>query len=330
MRENAFIIVNLGSPDFQNAKGVEDFLFEFLNDAHVLSLPKFLRYPLAKRISVKRAQSYAKKLESVSISSASGKKISPLVFYTRKLSEKISEYISEEVLPAYRYGGSLENCVSEMRMRGAKNFYAIPLYPQNAYSTTQSARDAFFKLQKKGEQFYFGKSYFDDPDYISALCESLFLEFEKQKNWDSVIAAFHAAPLSHLKITPYLDECEKTFSLLESEFLKSAKSFGKAPSFHMAWCSQMGNEKRWTSPSLENLAKELAIKGAKEVALICPGFACDCTETLIDAKVRCEEIFKSLGGKKLHFVPCLNSGAAHAQLIAKIFKNMLLQSSKNV
>ena len=49
----AVILFNLGGPDSLNA--VEPFLFNLFNDPAIISLPTFLRYPLAKFISRRRA-----------------------------------------------------------------------------------------------------------------------------------------------------------------------------------------------------------------------------------------------------------------------------------
>ena len=48
----AIILFNLGGPDSPEA--VEPFLFNLFNDPAIISLPKFLRYPLAKFISKRR------------------------------------------------------------------------------------------------------------------------------------------------------------------------------------------------------------------------------------------------------------------------------------
>ena len=49
----AVILFNLGGPD--KLDNVEPFLFNLFNDPAILNLPSFIRYPLAKLISKKRA-----------------------------------------------------------------------------------------------------------------------------------------------------------------------------------------------------------------------------------------------------------------------------------
>ena len=59
--KKAIILFNLGGPD--KLENVEPFLFNLFYDPAILNLPTFLRYPLAKLISKKRAP-IAKKIYS--------------------------------------------------------------------------------------------------------------------------------------------------------------------------------------------------------------------------------------------------------------------------
>ena len=51
--KRAVILFNLGGPN--RLESVEPFLFNLFNDPAIISIPSFLRYPLAKFISKKRA-----------------------------------------------------------------------------------------------------------------------------------------------------------------------------------------------------------------------------------------------------------------------------------
>ena len=51
--KKAIILFNLGGPD--SLDNVEPFLFNLFNDPAILNLPGFLRFPLAKLISKRRA-----------------------------------------------------------------------------------------------------------------------------------------------------------------------------------------------------------------------------------------------------------------------------------
>ena len=51
--KKAVILFNLGGPD--SLDSVESFLFNLFNDPAIISIPSFIRYPLAKFISKRRA-----------------------------------------------------------------------------------------------------------------------------------------------------------------------------------------------------------------------------------------------------------------------------------
>ena len=51
--KKAVILFNLGGPD--KLESVEPFLFNLFNDPAIISIPSFIRYPLAKFISKRRA-----------------------------------------------------------------------------------------------------------------------------------------------------------------------------------------------------------------------------------------------------------------------------------
>ena len=40
--------------------------------------------------------------------------------------------------------------------------------------------------------------------------------------------------------------------------------------------------------------------------MLCPGFACDCIETLEEINMEARSAFLQAGGKVFHYIPCLN------------------------
>ena len=52
--------------------------------------------------------------------------------------------------------------------------------------------------------------------------------------------------------------------------------------------------------------KSLGERGVKNLAVIMPGFAADCLETLEEIAMENAEIFKHAGGKNFAAIPCLN------------------------
>ena len=85
----------------------------------------------------------------------------------------------------------------------------------------------------------------------------------------------------------------------------------------MTFQSQFGPEP-WLKPQTESVLAELAASGVRRVAVITPGFAADCLETLEEIKVRGAEVFRANGGEQLTLVPCLNSADVWADAVATI------------
>ena len=90
----------------------------------------------------------------------------------------------------------------------------------------------------------------------------------------------------------------------------------------LAWQSQMGGIVKWLLPSATETAEKMAKDGSFGINVICPGFACDCTETLIEIDGDLRKVFLGAGGKIFNYIPCLNDSADHAVMFSEIFERM--------
>ena len=66
----------------------------------------------------------------------------------------------------------------------------------------------------------------------------------------------------------------------------------------------------------------MAKDGCKNIAAICPGFACDCTETVVEIGRLLRQEFAGEGGGEMFVAPCLNDSDAHAELFVKLFQEI--------
>ena len=66
----------------------------------------------------------------------------------------------------------------------------------------------------------------------------------------------------------------------------------------------------WLKPYTDATVKALAERGVKNLAVIMPGFAADCLETLEEIAMENAEIFKHAGGENFAAIPCLNDSPA--------------------
>lgn len=306
--KKAFIIVNTGSPAELTQGSAKTFLREFLSDYEVLSLAFFIRYPLARRIAAKRAGAYLENLEKIAID---GKPRLRVV--CENLAKHIFSITAVDTFAAYRYGGdlSIAEAIHAARALGARDFRFIPMFPQSASSTTLSIKKEIFLHRREGEIFRFQPRYFDDEMYIACLKKS----FEQYGDIKSpVLASFHSVPLSHNAKTNYSVQCARTAELL-------AEAAGLAD-VAVVWQSKMGKCAKWLEPSTAETIVSYAKGGVETLNIICPGFACDCTETLVEVDCDLRRLFLQSGGKTFNYIPCLNDTAEHAVMFSEIFERM--------
>ena len=102
--------------------------------------------------------------------------MSPLLYYTKKQSEKISKLITKENLVidfAMRYGNpSINSKIYKLKEQGCENLVILPLYPQYAAATTATVCDEVYRsLMKMRWQpsLQIIPHYESEPKYIDAL-----------------------------------------------------------------------------------------------------------------------------------------------------------------
>ena len=136
--------------------------------------------------------------------------------------------------------------------------------------------------------------YYDDPVYIDALAGSTRaglarLDFEPEV----VLASYHGIPQAYFdKGDPYYCHCAKTTRLL-------GQALGwDEERLRMTFQSRFGRGE-WLKPYTAETVRELATRGVKRLAVITPGFAADCLETLEEIGVENAGYFRDAGGRAL-------------------------------
>ena len=293
--KKAFILVNTGSPSELSVGAAKSFLLQFLSDPEVISAPFFIRYPLAYRIASKRAEAYLENLKKISING-----VPRLRATCSALARKISSITAVDTFAAYRYGGdSIADALRAARSLGAREFRFVPM------------KKEVFAHRREGERFLFKENYFEDAAYVSAIANS----FKKYGDRSlPVLASFHSIPVSQNSRTDYSGQCSKT--------VEKFASAAEISDVSLAWQSQMGGIVKWLLPSATETAEKMAKDGSYGINVICPGFACDCTETLIEIDGDLRKVFLGAGGKIFNYIPCLNDSADHAVMFSEIFERM--------
>ena len=312
------LIINLGTPDSTNWFDIRKYLREFLSDRRVIEVNPIIWQTILNLFILNfRPSKTAKAYKEIWMKDEN---ISPLLFYTKKQSEKISQSISNENIVidfAMRYGNpSIKSKIHKLHEMGCENLVILPLYPQYAAATTATVCDEVYRTLMKMRwqpSLKIIPHYESNPLYINALVNSINKKIN-EINWkpDLIIASYHGIPKKYFdKGDPYHCYCRKTTRLISEKFT-SIK-------INTTFQSRFGPQE-WLQPytdkTLENLPKE----GIKNILTICPGFSSDCVETLEEILIQGKEIFINAGGKNFDMVPCLNDNDDHIFLIKSLIE----------
>ena len=297
------LLINLGTPDAAEPRAVRRYLAEFLSDPRVIEIPRLLWQPILRGIILNtRPKKSAHAYRQVWTEEGS-----PLAAITARQAKALQGAFGPDVVVdhAMRYGKpAIGARLDALRAQGCQRILIAPLYPQYCAATTATANDAAFahllglRWQPALRTL---PPYHDDPAYIAALGESVgeslaALDFEPQV----LIASFHGMPERTLKLgDPYHCHCQKTARLL-------SEALGRE--LRIAFQSRFGRAK-WLEPATDRMLAALPGEGVGKVAIVAPGFAADCLETLEELAIRGRETFLAAGGTDFAYLPCLNDGA---------------------
>jgi ferrochelatase len=215
-----------------------------------------------------------------------------------------------------RYGNpTLVSALAELKGAGVEQLLVLPLYPQYARATTGSTASAVKAALAKlhwSPAYKLAPSYPEQSAYIAALAESVQEHWAGHGRGGKLLISFHGIPK---KVSdagdPYRGQCETTAKRL-------AERLGlKDGEWQLVFQSRFGKAE-WLQPYAEDVLRELAVQGMKNVDVICPGFAADCLETLEEIALRYAETFRQAGGGELHYVPALNARDSHVRALTEL------------
>ena len=313
------LLVNLGTPDTADARGVRVYLKEFLSDARVIEdqglLWKLILNGIILRIRPgRKARDYLKIWNTE-------RNESPLKTITRAQSEKLARSIADhdhiEVDWAMRYGNpSIRAGIEALTARGCDRLLVVPLYPQYSAATSATVCDEVFRVfagMRAQPTLRVSPPYFDDSDYIDALAVSISahlatLPFQPEL----IVASFHGMPQKYVdKGDPYQAQCIATTDALRRRMgLDASKLL-------LTFQSRFGFDE-WLKPYTDKTMERLAKEGIRRIAVITPGFSADCLETLEEIAQENAEIFKHNGGEQFAFIPCLNDSDPGMDVIRQL------------
>jgi protoporphyrin/coproporphyrin ferrochelatase len=313
------LLVNLGTPDTADARGVRVYLREFLSDKRVIE-DQGLVWKLVLNGIILRTRPRTKARDYRKIWN-NEKNESPLKTITHSQSEKLARSIADhdhvEVDWAMRYGNpSIRAGIEALMARGCDRLLVVPLYPQYSAATSATVCDEVFRVlatMRAQPTLRVSPPYYDDPAYIDALAVSIdshlaTLPFKPEL----IVASFHGMPKAYVdKGDPYQRQCIATTDALRKRLGLDEKKL------LLTFQSRFGNAE-WLQPYTDKTMARLAEDGVRRIAVVMPGFAADCLETLEEIAQENAEIFKHNGGEAFAAIPCLNDSDAGMAVIRKL------------
>ena len=318
------LLVNLGTPDSADRRGVRAYLKEFLSDPRVIE-NQGLIWKLALNGVILNTRPQRKAKDYLKIWNTDRNE-SPLKTITRAQSDKLAASLRDEgrivVDWGMRYGNpSIRSRIDALTAQGCDRILVVPLYPQYSAPTSATVCDEVFRVlgtMRAQPTLRVSPPYYDDPVYIDALAQSIeshlaTLPFDP----DVIVASFHGMPQKYIrKGDPYQEQCVVTTELLRARMGVDDQRL------RLTFQSRFGFDE-WLQPYTDKTVAQLARNGVKRLAIVTPGFSADCLETLEEIAQENCEIFLHAGGEQFAAIPCLNDSDVGMNVISGLVRREL-------
>ncbi len=322
MKKTGLLLLNLGSPAAPTPRAVGAYLREFLMDGYVIDVPAPLRWLLVNVAIVPRRKYASAKLYQ-NIWTEVG---SPLIVNVRALAEGLQQNLgaSFQVAVGMRYGEP-STAAGLRELRETERILVLALYPQYAESSYETAVQAVKRAAREQgclERLHILPPFYDQPAYLDSSAEVIRRNLALHPS-AHVVFSYHSLPVRHLKRLNVTEQhCFKKSNCCEQITAANARCYRaqctattralaarlglSAERYSLSFQSRLGRQE-WIGPQTEDLLRELAARGIREVTVACPSFVSDCLETLEEIAVRARRFFCAAGGEELTLIPALNA-----------------------
>ncbi|GAB4284126.1 MAG: ferrochelatase [Roseovarius sp.] len=321
------LLANLGTPDHHGYWAMRRYLSEFLSDRRVIDYPRWKWQPLLQLVILSR-RPFTSGAAYRAIWNEERNE-GPLMTITRAQTERLAEAMrarhGDKVVVDFcmRYG----NPSTRARLRalieaGCRRILFLPLYPHYAAATSATACDALFRaLMDEVWQpaIRVVEPYFEHPLYVDALARSIEAAYaELPERPQKLLVSYHGMPRRYLmQGDPYHCQCQKSTRLLRERL-------GWAPEEIVTSFQSVFGPEEWLRPyTVEEVARLAREEGITRLAVVAPGFAADCLETLEEIRGEIRESFERAGGRSFTYIPCLNDSDAHIRALSAVIEDNL-------
>ena len=313
--KKAIILFNLGGPD--KLENVEPFLFNLFNDPAILDLPIFLRYPLAKLISKRRAPVAKKIYEELGGSS-------PILKLTKKQSNSLEAKLNKNKIEnEYKcfvvmrcWNPRAKDIIKEVQLFNPKEIILLPLYPQYSAATSGSSIKEWKDVCKKNN--YEVKTsticcYPTDLNFINAHTKEINKKIKDLNNFKLIFSA-HGLPEKNIKKgDPYQWQVEQSVKkIVDNLKIKNLE-------WILSYQSRVGPLK-WIGPSTEDVIIYNS-KIGKHIVIVPIAFVSEHSETLVELDIEYKQLASANGCKDYTRVPALGINEDFIKAMSELIIN---------
>ena len=296
----AIILFNLGGPDALDA--VQPFLRNLFSDPAIISLPAWLRLPLARLIAARRTPKARAIYEKIGGGS-------PILGQTEAQARALEEALgSEHEWRGYvcmRYWHPMtERVVQSVKRFAPARIVLLPLYPQFSTTTTASSFNAWKKAADFKTPTVEIESYPTEPGFIRASVELVKQGLAEAGDGPKrVLFSAHGLPEKVIKRgDPYQRQVEQTAAAIAGHL--------DGADWSVCYQSRVGPLK-WIGPPTEAEIRRAAADG-KSIVLYPLSFVSEHSETLVELDIEYRHLAEQAGVPKYVRVPTVGT---HPQFI---------------
>ncbi|MFW7380647.1 MAG: ferrochelatase [Oligoflexus sp.] len=342
------LIINLGSPDSTSVADVRRYLRQFLMDGRVIDIPSLARWFLVHAIILptrpKRSAHAYKKIWT--------EQGSPLLVEGRNLVKGLQQELGSSYVVelAMRYGRpSMDQALENLIAKSCERIIVFPLYPQYASASTGSIYEELMRIIQgrwNMPAINFVGDFYEDPRFIDAFVSIAQPQLTKFQA-DHVLFSYHGLPVRHLQksdptgqhcVQPQFNCCDAINA--QNRFCYRAQCMATTralvrglrlqPDQHsVSFQSRLGRAE-WVKPYTDEVMPELASKGYKRLAVMCPAFVADCLETLEEIGMEGRKQWLECGGEDFHLITSLNAETIWVKNLAAMVEERIPRISSGM
>jgi ferrochelatase len=296
----AIVLFNLGGPD--SLEAVQPFLRNLFSDPAIISLPGWLRLPLARFIASRRTPKARGIYEKIGGGS-------PILGQTEAQARALEAALGPEHewrgYVCMRYWHPMtERVVASVRRFAPDRIVLLPLYPQFSTTTTASSFDAWKKAATFKAATVEIESYPTEPGFIGASVDLVKQGLAELGDRPArVLFSAHGLPEKVIKRgDPYQRQVEQTAAAIAAQL--------GSVDWSVCYQSRVGPLK-WIGPSTDDEVRRAAAD-KKGIVLYPLSFVSEHSETLVELDIEYRRLAEQAGVPKYVRVPTVGT---HPQFI---------------